>query len=146
MGCNPFWVMENVQKSSLDREQVFILYLRTVEPHELRQAHEVFTIRARGAPADGDLGSDLLVRGGAEVDGVVRRGDVDQGQQRTLPLLLGKELHCLHHVTPRDNLPRVQVLEGPFNLGIRHLVGHSPGASLAGKEGRHCYTLKPKPQ
>lgn len=131
-GRNPLRVLEIVQNSSLDGEQVFVCNLWAVEPHELREAHQIFNVVARRAPADGDLGGDLPVRGRAEVDGVVCRSDVDQSQQGVLALLSGKELHRFHDVAARDDLPRVQVLQGAFDLGMCHLIGHAPRASLRG--------------
>lgn len=132
-GLDPYGVLENVQSSGLDREQVLILNLGTRKPHELCQTHEVFDIEARAAPADGDLGSDFFVGGRAKVDGAVRSGDVDEGRQRLLALLPREEVDRFYYITPQQNLSGVQVLEGAFNLRVRHLIGYSPSAGLQGK-------------
>lgn len=137
---DPSAVVENVQNSRLDGEEVLVLYLGTVEPHELCQAHQVFSIVARVAPAGRNLGSHLPVRGRAEVHRVVRSSDVDEGQQRSLTLLLRDELYRLHYVTPQHNLSHVQVLEGLFSLWVSHLIGNPPCASLQGKQVEKRYS------
>lgn len=124
----------NAQNSRLDGEEMLVLRIGTAAPHELRQADQVFRVVSRVAPAGGNLGGDLLVRGRAEVDGVVGRGDVDQGRQGALTLLLRGELHRLRHVTSQHDLPHVKVLEGLLDLGGSHLVGNSPCAGLWGKQ------------
>lgn len=133
-GFDPSTLTENVQKCRLDGEEVLILHLRTAESHELRQAEQVFDIVARVAAADGNLGSNLFVRGRTKVDGVVRSSDVDEGQQRTLAFLPRDELHRLCYVTPQHNLSHVQVLKGFFNLGGSDFIDHSPCARLPGKQ------------
>lgn len=89
---------------------MLVLHLGTVQSHELSQAKEILDVVARFTPADGDPGSDLSVRGGAEVNGVVGGSDVDEGQLLSLGLVPGGELHHLSDVPATDGLSRVQVL------------------------------------
>lgn len=100
-------VLENVHNCCLNGEKVLVFSFGTVAPHELRQLEQIFNIVARVAAADGNLGGDLCGRGRAEIDGVVRGGDVDEGQQRAVTPLFRDELHHLFHVTPQHNLPPV---------------------------------------
>lgn len=131
---NPLTVRVNVHSCCLDGKKMLILHLRAVEPHELRQADEIFDIVARVAAACGDLGSDLHVRGRPEIDGIVGGSDVDEGQQGTLSLLLRDKLHHLCYVSPQHNLSHVQIFKGLFNLGVCHFIGDTPCASLQGEQ------------
>lgn len=127
---DPSTVVENLYYSCLNGKKVLVVHLRTAEPHKLCEPEQVLGVVARVAAADGDLGGDLLVRRGAEVDGVVRGSDVDQSQQGVLARLSGDELHHLCGVAPQQNFSHVQILKGLFHLGAGHLVGNAPCARL----------------
>lgn len=127
-------VVENVPNGSLDGEQVIVVDLGTVKPHELGQSQQVFGIVARVAPTDGDLGGDLLVRRRAEVGGAGRGCNIDKDVEGVQTLLLRDELRHHRYVTPQHNLSHVQVLKGFFDLRAAHFVGHAPCASLMGKQ------------
>lgn len=132
--CGTSTVRWDVQDSSFNGEQVLIFSLRTVSPHELCQADQVFYIVARVAFAGDNLGCDLLGRGPAEVHGVIGGGDVDESLHRCLVLLVGEELHGVHDVAPHHDLPYVQVLEALLDLRACYLIGSSPCLSLQGKQ------------
>lgn len=124
---------ENINHSSFYREKVLVLHIGTVKPHEFHQPLQIFSVVTRVAAANGNLGCNLLVRGRAEVNGVVGGGDVDEGQQGVLIVLFGDELHHLCVVAPKHHLSDVQILERFFNLGFAHFIGNTPCASLGGE-------------
>ncbi|KAK0137599.1 hypothetical protein N1851_026193 [Merluccius polli] len=124
------------QGGRLHGEEMLVVHVGAAALHELGQAEQVLDVEARGAPAGDDLRGDLAGRGGAQVDGVVRGGDVHQGHQGVVPRLLvpGGELHQLQDVTAAHRLPHVQVLQALLHLRVGHLVGHAPGAGLGREE------------
>ena len=102
------------QGGGLYGEEVLIVHLRAAAPHELGEAEQVLHVEPGGPPAEDDLRCDLTVRGGAQVDGVVRGGDVHQGQQLVVSVLVRlhlplpcRELAQLQDVAPTHGLPGV---------------------------------------
>lgn len=138
----PSTVVENLNYSCLDSKKVLVVHLRTAEPHELCEPEQVLGVVACVAAADGDLGSDLLVRRRAEIDGVVRGSDVDQSQQGVLACLFGDELHHLCGVAPQQNFSHVKILKGLFHLGPGHLVGNAPCTRLRFRDKSESVTIQ----
>lgn len=122
--------LDDAQNGGLDGEEVLVFHLRTAEPHELCQTHKVLDIVARAAPTGGDLVGDVRIRGRAQVHGVVRGRNVDQGQKGLLVLLFGEELNLRYDVSSQQNFSGVQILEGAFNFRAWYLICHSPCAGL----------------
>lgn len=125
------------QNGGLDGEEVLVFHLGTADPHELCQTHKVLDVMARAAPTGGDLVGDVRIRSRAQVHGVVRSGNIDQGQKRLLVLLFWEKLNLLYDVSSQQNLSGVQVLERAFNVRVRYLIRHSPCAGLQQMEGRY---------
>lgn len=118
------------EDGSLDGEEVIVFHPGTADPHELCQTHEVLNVMARAAPTGGDLFGNVRIRSRAQVHGVVRSGNVNQGHKRLLVLLFWEKLNLLYDVSSQLNLSGVQVLERAFNVRVRYLVRHSPCAGL----------------
>lgn len=108
--------LDAAQNSRLDGEQVLVFHLGTAHPHKLCQTHKVLDVMARAAPTGGDLVGDVRIRSGAQVHGVVRGGNVDQGHKRLLVLFFWEKLNILYDVSSQQNLSGVQVLERAFHV------------------------------
>lgn len=87
------------QNGGLDGEEVLVFHLGTADPHELCQTHKVLDVMARAAPTGGDLVGDVRIRSRAQVHGVVRSGNVDQGHKRLLVLFFWVKLNVLYDVS-----------------------------------------------
>lgn len=108
--------LDAAQNGRLDGEEVLVFHLGTAHPHELCQTHKVLDVVARAAPTGGDLVGDVRIRSRAQVHGVVRGGNVDQGHKRLLVLLFWEKLNLFYDVSSPQNLSGVQVLERAFNV------------------------------
>lgn len=132
-------IRHHIKCHPLDGKQVVVFHVWAAAPHELCQAEQVLQVVARLPPAHCNLGTDLLWAGWSQVEWIVCGGDVHQRRNRRPGLLVWKEIHHLGDVATANRLTDIEVLEGLFHLGGRHLKRHAPRAGLRGNEVKKLF-------
>lgn len=137
-----FWkvVAKSLLHQSFQRKQVCVCVLGQNSSHSVSQLEQVLGVPPTGTSRAGDLVSDVLQGGGAEVVWVILRADVKQRLAGRLRVRRpGVKGHRDDLVAPFFSV--VQVALHFLFSARRKLVGHAPHASLD-REGRTLMTTK----